>query len=171
MADCAIRLLSVCCVILERELQRHLYLPRSANGMGYKPKAGRAVIEAFVGLVPVRVAPSGYRGLSRGRELVEVLILKDLIARDVETCGVGQVVHIKGVFKVVALGQTGHFNQRDICAFLSGLAEDVALPGGEAGLDSIACGYRRCQRAGGGEQGKGEASGVKSGRITGAKSY
>ena len=33
----------------ERECQRHLYLPWSANGMGYIAEAGRAVIETLGG--------------------------------------------------------------------------------------------------------------------------
>ena len=100
------------CVVLERELQRHLYLPRSANGVGYKAKAGGAVIEAAVGLVSVRVASCGYRSLARGWELVEVLILKDLIAWNVEARGVGEVVNVKRVFEIVAFGQVGHLRAR-----------------------------------------------------------
>jgi hypothetical protein len=38
-------------VELESECQRHLYLPGTADGMGYIAKAGRAVVEAGVGLV------------------------------------------------------------------------------------------------------------------------
>jgi len=56
IADYAIRLLLNVEPVSERQLQRHLYLPRSADGMGHKPKTGRAVIEAVGGSVSFRVA-------------------------------------------------------------------------------------------------------------------
>ena len=169
MADYAIRLL-VYGFVLERELQRHLYLPWAADGMGYIAKAGGAVIEAFVGLVSFGIATGGESGLSRRRELVEVLILKDLIARNVEARGVGEVVHVKRVFEAGSFGQVGHFHQRNICPLLRGLAEDVALAGGEAGLDRISRGHRGRQRAAWGNQRNGKALGVQGGKIIHPKS-
>ena len=90
MADPAIRLYKVITQFAsEGECQRHLYLSWSADGVGYIAKAGRAVIEAFVGLITLGVASSGQSGPADGRELVKILILKNLVARDVEAGGVG----------------------------------------------------------------------------------
>jgi len=132
---------------LERKCQRHLYLPWGADGMGHIAKAGRAVIETAVGLLAFRVASGGQSGPAHGRELIEILILKNLIARDVKAGGVGQVVHVEGVLQVEAFGDAGLFDQRDIRPLLRCLAEDIALTGGEVGLDSISCGHSGSQGA------------------------
>lgn len=79
--------------------------------MGYITKAGRAVIEAFGGRVAFGVAPGGQSSLSRRRELVEILVLKHFIARDVEAGRVGEVEHIEGVLQVESFGDAGHFDQ------------------------------------------------------------
>jgi hypothetical protein len=57
MANHATRLLLN--IELEGECQRHLYLPGAADGMGYIPQAGGAIIEARVGLVSCRVTSGG----------------------------------------------------------------------------------------------------------------
>src|ERR1700728_694980 len=115
--------------------------------MGYIAKAGGAVIEAAVGLLPLGVASGGQRGYARGRKSVVILILKNLVARDVEAGGVGEVVHVKGVLQAIAFGDAGHFYQRNIRPLLRCLAEDVALTSGEAGLDRVPSRNRGCQRA------------------------
>src|SRR5580658_10305382 len=69
MAYSAIRLLFVGkSFALERECQRHLYLPWRADGMGHITKAGRAVIETAVSLFAFGVASGGQSGLAHGRE-------------------------------------------------------------------------------------------------------
>ena len=52
---------------LERECQRHLYLPRGADGMGDIAKAGGAVIEAFIRLVAASELHPVARAFARGR--------------------------------------------------------------------------------------------------------
>ena len=83
------------------------------------------------------------------RERVVVLVLRDLVAGNVEAGGVGQVVDVEGVLEGVAFGEVGDLDQRGIGALLEGLAEDVALAGGEVGLVGIVGGNgaaRGCRR-------------------------
>ena len=71
------------------------------------------------------------------RETVVVLVLRDLVARHVEAGGVGEVEDIEGVLEGVTFGDLGQFHERGIRALLEGLAEDVALAGGEVGFIGI----------------------------------
>jgi hypothetical protein len=171
MAYSAIRLLFVGkSIALERECQRHLYLPWGADGMGHITEAGRAVIEAAVSLFAFGVASGGQSGLAHGWELVEILILKNLVAGDVKAGGVGKVVHVEGVLQVEAFGDAGHFYQRDIRPLLGCLAEDIALTSGEVGLDGISCWNRGRQRAGWGNQGDRKALWIEGREIVDSES-
>ena len=57
--------------------------------MGYIAEAGWTVVVAFVGLVSVRVTSRRQSRLTYRRDLLEILVLKYLVARDVETGAAG----------------------------------------------------------------------------------
>src|SRR5580658_2990420 len=120
---------------LEAQVQRHLKLARAADGVGNDAEAtGTAIKTAADSSNTCRAAGSGQDGCSRGREGVVAGVLRDLVAGNVEARGVGQVVDIERVLEIESIGQFRVFDERSVGALLEGLAEDVALPGGEAGL-------------------------------------
>ena len=96
---------------LEEELQRHLDLAGAADGVGDEAEAEGAVVEAGVGLDAAGVAAGGEGGFAGCSEGVEVLVLVDVVAGDVEAGGVGYVLDIEGVFEGVALSEVGDLDE------------------------------------------------------------
>ena len=90
---------------LEIEMQRHLYLPWAADGMRHDAQSGGKTVER-VALSSSGTAAGQY-GLAGYRERVVERVLRNLVTRDVEACGIGQVVHIERELEVEAL--------RDFC--------------------------------------------------------
>src|ERR1700722_19429205 len=123
--------------MLESQLQRHLYLPRAADGVAYKAQAAGAVVEAGVGLASVGRATGRLHRLAHGWRVVVIHILEHFVSWDVEAGGVGQIINVKGVLKVHPFGDIGHLHQRYVGPFLTGLAENVALTGGEVSFKCI----------------------------------
>ncbi len=119
--------LPACCrgisVALEDEMEGHLYLAWAADGVGGDAQTGCAVIEAGV---CVRARGWQYR-CSDDRGLIVILVLIDLVARDVKTGGVAQVEDVEGVFEVIALSKFGRFDKGYVGASLRTLAEYVPL--------------------------------------------
>ena len=94
--------------------------------------------------------------------------MRHSVAGNVEAGGVGQVIDIEGVLEAKPLAERRNLDQRGIGAFLEGLAEDIALAGGEAGFEGIGCGDGAAQPAGR-EQRQSEAVGLQ-GRLPSARS-
>ena len=97
------------CERLKGELQRHLNLARAADGVADNTETIRCVVELI-----------GRRTLLRC--FVIELVLRDLVAGDVEAGGVGQVVDVEGVFEGVALGEFGQLDDGGVGAALECLS-------------------------------------------------
>lgn len=114
---------------LEQHAQRHLDLPRAADGFVGDAQAAqaRALIQRGEAGV-ARLCRSGLPGVG---EAVEVDVLIDVVDREIEAGGVGQVEHIEGVAHRDSVVHLGHFHERNVGAALPGLAENIALAAGD----------------------------------------
>ena len=105
--------------------------------MADEAQTAGAVVEAGVGLTPVGRATGRLHCLAHSWRVVVVHILEYFVSWDVEAGGVGQIVNVKRVLKVHAFGDISHLHQRNVSPLLTGLAENVALTGGEVSLKCI----------------------------------
>jgi len=110
---------------LEVETQRHLNLPRAADRVRNQTKSRRTAIERIAGRRRTAIARQ-YRLTGRRISVVSG-ILRYFIAGYIEAGGVGQVIDIERVLKVVPLLHVDNLDERSICPLLEGLAEDIAL--------------------------------------------
>ena len=116
--------------------------------MGGDSQSGWAVVEARVRLIALQRATGGEGSGAYGGVLIVVLILPDVVAGDVEAGRVGKIEDIEGVLEVEALGELRGLNERSVRPPLIGLAEDVALPGGEVGFIGVSLAVVRAIRNG-----------------------
>lgn len=126
-------------------MQRHLNLAWTADGVLHDAKLTWAAVKGVRGSA-LRLALSWSRrhfavGAGHIRRIVVTGILRDVILRDVEAAGVGQVEHVQAVAQRIPVANLQAFYQRSVRALLEGLPEDVALAGGETGLEVVADGY------------------------------
>ena len=119
---------------LEHQVQRHLNLPRASDSFIYGAEAGRTVVEPRVGTATT----GGQRGCPVRWKIVVVLVLRNIIDRDVETCSVGNVEDVQGVFQQNPFRDFQILDQGYVRSLLPDLPEDVALTRGKVGLIGIA---------------------------------
>ena len=113
---------------LEGEAERHLNLSRASDRLVHDTQAARC-----------------WRGIkirTVNREIVEKQVLRDVIDGDVEARCIGEVEDLEAELEGSPLGQLRELHKREVGPFLPGLAEDVALTGGEIGFVSVARGNR-----------------------------
>src|SRR5580698_9218204 len=148
-------------------MQRHLNLSRLANGVLYDAQPARAVKEGS-GRRCSACALSGGRSGSIGVivdriwRVVVILILRNIISRDIEAACIRDVVNIKGVVQTIALADLEVLGERHVGAFLEGLAKNVALASGKGGFIGIAIGHTVCPLC---NQRNGEAGRVKGASL------
>ena len=128
-------------------------------------EAGRAVIEtAGTGRGLACGAATGRQRALSGRkvrrEVVVVEVLRDFIAGNIEAGCVGEVEDVKGELEVSFFLDVDGLAERGVGTLLEGLAEDVALAGGEAGFIRVRGGNCAAHRSGR-EQRKREAGGIE----------
>ena len=122
---------------LEGEAQGHLDLAGAADGFVDFAQTKRAIVEAIGWSIGVAARR---QNLARGRgqrEAVVILVLGDVVDRDVEAGGVEDVEHLKRVLEHEAFIELGELHNGNVHPLLPGLSEDVALAGGEAGFKGI----------------------------------
>src|SRR5579864_310147 len=93
---------------LKDELQRHLNLTRAADGVADDAESKGCVVEL-----------AWWRALLRS--FVVELVLRDLVAGNVEAGGVGEVVDVEGVLEGVAFGEFRVLDDGGVGAALKGL--------------------------------------------------
>src|SRR5208282_3602148 len=147
---------------LEGEAQRHLDLPRAADGLVGDAQTARSwtLVQGCVG----GVARSRRCWLSKNvGKAVVVDVLADVVDRDIEARSVGQVVDLEHVLQRVPLRELGCLDERDVSAVLPRLPEDVALAMvDEVGLVGVV-GRNRAIQCAWGEQKKAKTVGVERG--------
>ena len=133
---------------LEREVQGHLNLPGTANGLIHLPEAKGRVVERLT-----------LRG-----EIVVVLVLRNIIDRNVETGGIGDVENVQSVFQRNPLRDFQVLDQRYVGTLLPDLTKDVALARGKVSLKGVA--GSNCPTQGAGlKQGQSETRRLKRRRC------
>src|SRR5450755_2691937 len=118
----------------ESEPQRHLNLPRTADGLvGYAQSGGR-IVEAAVR--DVATICRQWR-CSNHRKLIVELVLRNIVDGNVEARGIRQVENVQAVFQRVTLGELSNFDEGNVSALLPCLPEDVALSSCKVGLERV----------------------------------
>ena len=97
-------------------------------------------------------------------EIVEKQVLRDVVDGDVEARRICEVEDLEAELEGSLLGQLRELHQREVGPFLPGLAEDVALTGGEIGFVSVARRNRTTQIART-QEWQGETSGIQRRRT------
>ena len=118
-------------VALERQLQRHLHLPRTPNRLIHHSQPLWTIIKSNVrSVIGIRIARDRRkRGRSLKGESIEVFVLRHVINRQVEARRIRYVKNFEAVFQVEAVTELRIFYKRYVQPPLPGLHEDIALSG------------------------------------------
>src|SRR5208282_6216278 len=120
---------------LKHDSQGHLNLARAADGFVYRAQRRGTVVESRRRILSS--ATSGQRRRPHYRELVVVLVLRDVIDGNIKAGRIGQVEDLQAVIQRVAFRNEGFLYERNVGDPLPALPEDVAQAVREVGLESV----------------------------------